>query len=195
MGPEDSATRGILIDAVETIMCDMGYAAVSARKVAEVAGLKYQIVFYYFESMEDLLLAASRRRGQLWLERLEAALASDRPLHGLWDYSRDLFQSNLSLEYMAMSNHYPAIRKETQAYSEKAHNMMLARFNGLESIDIPGAPPLPPAVAATLVNLVGRIFGFEMALGLQHGHEAAQALVDWALGRVEPASNLVDARE
>ena len=195
MGPEDSATRTMLIDAVETIMRDKGYAAVSARKVAEVAGLKYQIVFYYFESMEDLLLAASRRRGQLGLERLEAALASDRPLHGVWDYSRDLFQSSLSLEYMAMSNHYPAIRAETQAFSRKVHQMMLARFDGALCTSVPGLPPFSPAIAAMLVDLIGRISSFETTLGIEHGHDSAKALVEWALGRIEPANNLADAGE
>ena len=183
----------MLIDAVERIMCDKGYAALSARKVAEVAGLKYQIVFYYFESMEDLLLAASRRRGQLSLERLEAALASDRPLHGLWDYSRDLFQSSLSLEYMAMSNHYPAISRETQAFSEKAHRMILDRFDHMQCTGVSELTPFSPSVAATLVNLVGRIFGFETALGIGHGHDSAKALVEWALSLMEPAQDRIDA--
>lgn len=195
MGPEDSVTRTMLIDALEGIMCDKGYAAVSARKVAEVAGLKYQIVFYYFESMEDLIRAASQRRGQLWLQQLEAALASDRPLHGLWDYSRDFFQSRLSLEYMAMSNHYPAIRQETLAFTEKAYRIMIDRLEGMPFATLPGLPPISPSVAATLIHLLGRGFGFENALGVDEGHEPAQDLIAWILGRIEPSPLLICAED
>src|SRR5579862_735329 len=70
-GPENSATRTALMDAVEAVMREDGYAALSARSVARRAGLKYQIVFYYFETMDALLLATYRRRTQTVLERTE----------------------------------------------------------------------------------------------------------------------------
>ena len=110
MGPESSATRTLLMDAVEAVMREQGYAALSARSVAARAGLKYQIVFYYFETMDDLLLAAYRRRTETVLQRSEQALTSERPLHAFWQVSSDPFDAALTLEYMAMSNHNQLIR-------------------------------------------------------------------------------------
>ena len=42
-------------------MRDEGYAAVTSRRVAEQAGLKPQLVHYYFRTMDDLFLEMFRR--------------------------------------------------------------------------------------------------------------------------------------
>jgi TetR/AcrR family transcriptional regulator len=52
---EDSKTR--LIEAAERLMREEGYAAVTSRRVASKAGLKPQLVHYYFRTMDDLFLA------------------------------------------------------------------------------------------------------------------------------------------
>ncbi len=57
-------------------MLEEGYAAVTSRRVAAQAGLKPQLVHYYFRTMDDLFLAAYRRRAEQGLERLAQALAS-----------------------------------------------------------------------------------------------------------------------
>ena len=119
MAPENAATRVLLMDAVESLMREQGYAAVSARAVAALSGLKYPTIFYYFESMNDLLLGTYRRRTQNVLDRTEAALNSDRPLHALWSAASDPFDAALSLEYMALSNHNELVRAETIAFGER----------------------------------------------------------------------------
>lgn len=70
-------------------MLEEGYAAVTSRRVAAKAGLKPQLVYYYFRTMDDLFLALFRRRAALGLERQALALASPQPLWALWDLSRD----------------------------------------------------------------------------------------------------------
>ncbi len=55
-------------------MLEEGYAAVTSRRVAAQAGLKPQLVHYYFRTMDDLFLAAYRRRADQGLERLAQAL-------------------------------------------------------------------------------------------------------------------------
>src|SRR5438552_2527275 len=74
MGPQNSATRDAMLDASERVLREQGYAAFTARSVAEVAGFKHQLVYYYFETMDDLILATFRRRAERSLGRLEAAL-------------------------------------------------------------------------------------------------------------------------
>ncbi|MEP6867804.1 MAG: helix-turn-helix domain-containing protein, partial [Novosphingobium sp.] len=45
------------MDATEKVIRDEGYAAVSSRRVAEVADIQQGLVYYYYESMDDLLIA------------------------------------------------------------------------------------------------------------------------------------------
>lgn len=186
MGPENAATRAVLMDAVEALMREQGYAALSARAVAARAGLKYPIVFYYFETMDDLLLATYRRRTQSVLERTEAALASERPLHALWDAVSDPFDAALSLEYMAMSNHNQLIRAETIRFGEQIRRLVVDRLAGrLRPIGPEGAPFAPFGVTVGLTSL-GGILGFESALGLSGGHQEVRAMVEAILRRLEP---------
>ena len=57
IGAESSTTRQALLDAAEQVMREEGYAAVTSRRVAQRAGLKPQLVHYYFRTMDELFLA------------------------------------------------------------------------------------------------------------------------------------------
>jgi len=186
MGPESSTTRFLLMDAVEAVMREQGYAALSARSVAARAGLKYQIVFYYFATMDDLLLATYRRRTESVLARTEEALSSEQPLHALWKASSDPFDASLSLEYMAMSNHNAVIRAETIAFGERIRQVVADRLRSRLEAASPDPDVFTPMGVAVSVFLMGGIFGFESALGLAGGHREVEAIVAWGLRQFEP---------
>ena len=79
IGAETSGTRVRLLEAAERIMLEEGYASVTSRRVAARAGLKPQLVHYYFRTMDDLFLALFGRRAEQGLERMSRALASRWP--------------------------------------------------------------------------------------------------------------------
>ena len=89
IGAEDSKTRLALLDAAQRLMLEQGYAAVTSRQVAARAGLKPQLVHYYFRTMDDLFLALFRRGAEQNLERQARALASPQPLRALWSFSTE----------------------------------------------------------------------------------------------------------
>src|SRR5215470_9049592 len=76
IGAPDAKNRTVLLDAAERLMLEEGYAAVTSRRVAEKAGLKPQLVHYYFRTMGELYLAVFRRRADQGLEAQSAALKS-----------------------------------------------------------------------------------------------------------------------
>ena len=188
MGPENAAKRTALLDAVERVLREEGYAAVTARNVAAKAELKYQIVFYYFETMDDLLLAAYRRRTERVLEITEQALNSDRPLHELWTIWSDPYDAALTIEYMALSNHNQVIRTETAAFGERMRNFVaerLANRFGKAIADFKVVTGL--GLSGSLVS-IGSILGFESALGIEGGHRETEALVEWCIAQLESAA-------
>jgi len=67
IGGPDAKNRGILLDAAEQLMLEDGSAAVTSRRVAERAGLKPQLVHYYFRTMDDLFIEVFRRMSNLGL--------------------------------------------------------------------------------------------------------------------------------
>jgi AcrR family transcriptional regulator len=185
IGTEGSASRAALLDAALALMVEEGYAAVTSRRVAARAGLKPQLVHYYFRTMDDLFLALVRRGAELNLERQETALASTQPLRALWELSTDPAGIVLTVELFALANHRKAVRAELVAYAERFRQRQAEALDGILERYRIDADELPPAAAPVVMTGLSRIIGLEKALGLTTGHDELRALVERWLGRYE----------
>jgi AcrR family transcriptional regulator len=186
MGPETSATRSALMDGVEAVMLERGYAAVSARTVAEHAGLKYQVVFYYFENMDELFIAAYRRRMERILEAFRQALRAERPLHAFWEVSCDPPNAALSIEYVAVANHNDLVRAEIMTYGERMRRMVVEGLSERLQAKAPLPDVFTPLAITTALSCIAHILGFDAVLGISGGHKETRALVAWCLSQLEP---------
>ena len=186
LGAENSKTRGALLDAAERLMLEEGYAAVTSRRVAAGAGLKPQLVHYYFRTMDDLFLALYRRGAEQGLERQTRALASDQPLWSLWDLSRDPRGTVLTMEFVALANHRREIRAEFAASAERYRTEQVRGLAVvLERYGI-GAGQLPPVVLSVLMTSVAQELVIEQeSAGMTTGHAETVAFVEDFLGRIE----------
>jgi AcrR family transcriptional regulator len=186
LGAETSKTRGALLDAAERLMLEEGYAAVTSRRVAARAGLKPQLVHYYFRTMDDLFLALYRRRAEQGLERQTRALASDQPLWALWDLSRDPRGTALTMEFVALANHRKEIRAEFAASAERYRTEQVRGLAVvLERYGI-GAGQFPPVVLSVLMTSVSQVLVIEQeSAGMTSGHAETVAFVEEFLGRLE----------
>ena len=185
IGAPDSKTRGLLVDAAERLMLDEGYAAVSSRRVAGEAGLKPQLVHYYFRTMDDLFLAVLRRRAEQSLERYALALASDRPLRALWELTTDPRGAVFTMEFAALANHRKAIRAEIATYAERARQMQLdALARVLDGAGI-SADVCPPVVALQAMTGISQVIALEEALGITAGHDETHAFVERRIDQLE----------
>jgi TetR/AcrR family transcriptional regulator len=163
-----------------------GYAAVTSRRVAASAGLKPQLVHYYFRTMDDLFLALFRRGAERALQAQAQALASDQPLWALWELSRDTRGTALTMEFVALANHRKAIRAEIAASAER---FRAAQLSGLEAalehaeVDLGHVPPI---VLAVLMTSLSTFLVIEReTLGMTSGHAETVRVVEELLGRVE----------
>ncbi|MGH3633839.1 TetR/AcrR family transcriptional regulator [Mycobacterium sp.] len=185
IGAPDAKNRSVLLDAAEQLMLDDGYAAVTSRRVAQQAALKPQLVHYYFRTMDDLFLAAFRRRAEQGLQLQAQALESPQPLWALWRFSTDPAATALTMEYVALANHRKALKAEIAYYAErfreeqcKAVSTILDRY-GIESAEV------PPLVWSMLMTSVSRVLVMEQALGMSAGHAETVAFVERYLHRLE----------
>ena len=198
IGAETSKTRAVLLDAAETLMLQEGYAAVTSRRVAAAAGLKPQLVHYYFRTMDDLFLALFRRRAEQGLERQARAFESEQPLWAVWELSRDPRGNALTMEFTALANHRKEIRAELAASAERYRCELR---EGLETVfERYGvrAEELPPLVCTILLTSLSRVLVIEHeTLGMTTGHAETLAFVEGLLHRLEgerrPASALTSA--
>ena len=63
---------------------EVGYAAITTRKLAETAGVNHGLVHYYFGSNENLLVRALERFTERMLERQRELYSSDEPFVEKW---------------------------------------------------------------------------------------------------------------
>jgi AcrR family transcriptional regulator len=184
IGAADSQSRAQLLDAAEQLMLDEGYAAVTSRRVAAQAGLKPQLVHYYFRTMDDLFIEVFRRRADANLERVERAVAADGSLSTLWRLNTDLRGAAFTTEFVALANHRKVIRAEIARYAERYRATQLdaltvaLRAHGLDEV-------LPPIAALLLMTGLSQVMALEQVLGVAAGHEETVAYVDRVVAELE----------
>jgi TetR/AcrR family transcriptional regulator len=185
MGAPDAKNRTVLLDAAEQLMREEGYAAVTSRRVASKAGLKPQLVHYYFRTMEDLFLAVFRRRAEEGLVRQAEALAAERPLRALWEYSTETESTAFTMEFAALTNHHKSIRAEIAGYAAKFRAAQVEALTGVLARYGMSATDLPPEVFVVLTTAVSRVLAMEEMLGLSTGHAETVAFVERWIDRIE----------
>lgn len=185
IGAPDAKNRGLLLDAAEQLMIEEGYAAVTSRRLANKAGLKPQLVHYYFRTMEELFVAVVRRRADEGLQVQAKLLQSPQPLWAIWRYGTDPGFTRISMEFMALANHRKEMRAELAHYAErireeerKAVAAALERY-GVDRED------MPPVVCAVLMSSLSRMLVLEQSVGMSAGHAETRELVESYLRRLE----------
>jgi AcrR family transcriptional regulator len=183
MGPQDSATSNALLDAAERVLREDGYATITSKRVAEAAGLKQQLVYYYFSSMDELLLATFKRRTERDLENLALDVASDHPIQAIWGKLNSKVDAKLTFEFVALANHHEGIRQEAARYREMARRMEAAAISRQLKEKGVDMGPLTPAAAAFLMYAASLLLTRETSTGVTYGHDDVRDFFDWAIGR------------
>ncbi|MET0252071.1 MAG: TetR/AcrR family transcriptional regulator [Novosphingobium sp.] len=186
LGAEGAHNRTRFVDAAEAILGEVGEQGISARLVAARAGLKTQLLYYYFLTMDDLLLAVVQRVNQRRLTRFEEALAAPDPLRALWDQMRDPTSAALASAITAVAKHREAVRSEITAAAETFRTMQGEAIARLLPPPGPGEIAYTPAGIVMIAAALARMLVNETSLGMGAGHAEALAIVEQLLERFAP---------
>lgn len=185
MGAQSSATCNLLLDATERVMRNEGYAAATSRRIAEEADLKQQLVYYYFETMDDMLLATFTRRTTLALERIDQEMAAEHPIQTIWESWNNTVDAKLVFEFIALANHHDGVRDEVNrfmAIARQKHAAAIARQ--LKERNIDTGPASAEALAFILFS-TALLLGREEAMGMTDAHAEVRKLFDWSLDQMK----------
>jgi TetR/AcrR family transcriptional regulator of autoinduction and epiphytic fitness len=175
---KDAGARRRLLEATAQIMRDEGYAAATSRRVAALAGVKPALVYYYFDTMDDLFLAVLRAGAEVSLSEMRQALTDDNPLRALWLINSDVRRTGLNTEFMALANHRKVIGAELKVYAERVRDIESAavtvslRAHGIDLDEY------PPVVISMLVAQMARSMCNEVAIGVTDGHEEMRTFLE-----------------
>ncbi len=185
LGAEDSATRSALLDAAEHLMRVDGYAAVSSRRVGQQAGLKPQLVHYYFRNMDALFLGVWQRFVERLNRRQQQLLGSHQPVRALWNFASNREDTSLVIEFMALGRHRKAVRQAIARQGEGSRRRLTALFTQMQRSAQYRHMNTPPGVLAVMIAGISRVMVMESELGIASGHAATRRFVQNWLARME----------
>ncbi|HWS94087.1 MAG TPA: TetR/AcrR family transcriptional regulator [Mycobacterium sp.] len=190
VGAETSKTRDALLDCVEKMMLEEGYASVSYRALAAKAGVTPSLVQYYFPSLDDIFLGAIQRYSERNLAILAKALEArpDDPLHALWDFSWDEATGALMTEFMALGNHRKSIRSAIADVTNQVRRIeveALARKFG-KGARLDG--DLSLSAVALLVTGIPKFLNLEEGAGVYAAHDEVIKAIEKYLDTIETRS-------
>ena len=186
IGAADSKTRAQLLDAAEQLLLDEGYAAVTSRRVGAKAGLKPQLVHYYFRTMDDLFLEVFRRRADENLAHFERTVAADTSLRTLWRLNADPRGAAFMTEFVALGQP-PQVHPDRDRPLRRAFPRRPARgADGCPPGGRDRAGSVPPIAALLLMTGLSQVLSLERVLGVTAGHDATGAFVQSVIDRLEP---------
>ncbi len=93
-------TRQAIIGAARSAFLADGYAALSTRRVADIAGVPLSQIHYHFGSKRQLILAVLAAENERLLERQREMFASEEPLWVRWDRACDFLDADIDSGYV-----------------------------------------------------------------------------------------------
>ncbi|KHK92461.1 TetR/AcrR family transcriptional regulator [Novosphingobium malaysiense] len=179
-------TRLRLIEAASEILDEEGYPAFTARRIASRAGLKPQLVHYYFRSMEDLVVTVFKRSSANYFRLHDEALSSARPLHALWRLNCHIPEARRMLEYVALGKIYPALRAEMRASGESFRALQIEAIENVCARRGIANPPMSAASLAAMMSAVARSIVIENNVAMTVGHDEIHAFVEATIDQYDP---------
>lgn len=177
-------TRALLISAAADTLRENGFAAASARRIAERAGCNQALVFYHFGSVNDLLIAALEEVSAQRMAAYRELLARTGSLTELIAGARSVFEADLDAghvrvltEMISGSQSSPALGDRVAACLEPWRDFTADAIRDvLAASPVAGLLPAEDAAHAVLAGFLG----MEMLTSLDGDRARALALFDRA---------------
>ncbi|MDZ7882644.1 MAG: TetR/AcrR family transcriptional regulator [Mycobacterium sp.] len=188
VGAATSKTRDILLDWVEKMMLEEGYASISYRALAAKAEISPSLVQYYFPSLDDIFIAAIRRYNERNLAFLTEALESraEDPLRAVWEYSWDESTGAMITEFMALGNHRKSIQSEIAAVTESVRKVQLAALTAKFGKDARPIGDLSLPALQLLISGLPKLLSLEANIGIKSAHAEVTKGLERLIDEVEP---------
>lgn len=180
MGPPGSPVWHSMLDGAEEVLREEGYGALTSRRIAECIGVKQRLIYYYFHTMDDLIVETFRRLAIRDLENLSDAMAKKLSLHEIWEFCIDSTDSRLTSEFIALANRIERLRAEVISYTEKSRQMITEAL-AEAAAQAGGDAKIAPVAAAFLTTSAAIALHREAALGTTMGHAEALDVIRKAL--------------
>ena len=185
----DAETK--LLDAAERLLVNVGYAAITTRRVASEAGVNHGLVHYYFGSMDELFLRVLERFTTSLIERQRAMYDADEPFLEKWRAAIGYLEQDLDsgyqkvwLELQALSWNRPELRDRVARVNAEWRRVLTDAF--IRAADEYGLDTERFRVDAivTLVMTFNEGMILERHSNVSEGHDSLLSMIDRILAEL-----------
>lgn len=187
LGAVGSENWHAMLDAAEAVLLELGVGCLTAARVAERLNIKRRLVFYYFQTLDDLIVETFRRISLRELARIRKAVNSEMALREIWNACIHTMHPRLITEFMALANHIDGLRAEVIHFIEESRHLQIQALSSALA-RTPGLSPLDPPTLAILATSTALSLLREQELGISEGHGDVVALIEDFLTAAEPQS-------
>jgi AcrR family transcriptional regulator len=181
--PAREEAEQAFLDAAERLLVSAGYAGISARKIAEEAGLNHGLVHYYFGSMQELLLQVLERFTDRLIARQRAMYAADVPFIQKWRQAMRFLDEDAAAGYSKVWYELQALGWNDTAIRERVAKVDRAWMDVVsEAVDKAmdeyglDREEFPLKAVVTLVGTFNVGMHLRMLSGIRSGHKD---LLEW----------------
>lgn len=179
-----------ILDGAESLLSEVGYGAITTRRLAERAGVNHGLVHYYFGSMEEVFLQVLERYTARLTARQRDLYAADRPFVEKWRAamehlvdSRETGYQKIWYELQAMAWNHPEMRARVGRILGEWQDVLVPAFTaGLRELGIDTRLYPVDAVVSLVITFNEGVI-LERLLGVDSGHEQLLDMVDRLLVR------------
>ncbi len=185
MGPKGSDVWLSMLDAAEVILNEEGAVALTSRLVAERTGVKQRLVYYYFRTMDELIVETFRRLAARERARLEEGLKSRHSVRNMWNVYVETSDTRLVSEFMALTHRIEDLRVEVRDHVEVCRQLQIEALS--RAMAASGKPSAISAGAAALIGMsVSLTIHREAGIGVNTAHEEVLRIFTDFLDRYDP---------
>ena len=169
----------------QRLLVDVGYAAITTRRLAEEARVNHGLVHYYFGSIEHLLVRTLERFTERLIARQRAMYGADQPFLEKWRtamrylMAEDVRYEKVWLELQALGWNNPEVREHVARVNEEWRAVLTEAF--AEPRERYGIE-LPLDALVSLVITFNEGIILERLSAIETGHTD---LLDWIDGWLE----------
>jgi TetR/AcrR family transcriptional regulator len=184
-----TSTEEAFLDAAERLLVEVGYSAITTRRLAEKAGANHGLVHYYFGSMENLLVRVLERFTERLIARQQAMYGAETPFLEKWRTAmhyldEDREYQKVWCELQALAWNRPELREPVARVNDEWRAVLTDALAGPKErygIEM----PLDALVSLVVTFNEGIIL--ERLSGIETGHRELLGWIDGWLERQEEA--------
>jgi AcrR family transcriptional regulator len=174
--PVERETRDRILDAAKVALLAIGYARLSTRRIAELAGVPLSQIHYHFGSKQNLVLAVLDEENRKLLERQATMYRSEMALWKQWEQACDFLEDDLDSGFVRVLQEMIAEGWANEAIGDAVRALLGSWYDLLTEVATEAEErlgPLGPFTAREVATLIGNTFmGSEalILLGFDRDH-------------------------